>query len=153
MPEIQSQPDLDRLERYLDDWLGTQLEENPAFASVERDGSGPRRWVVRIAGEDKEFSMVKLDLGQRSLYFETYVMPWPIENEAEFFAYLLRRNHRLFGAKFSVGAEDGIYLEGHLDSALLEQDGELDRVFGSIYTWVEQFFHNALRIGFASKFS
>ncbi len=168
MPDLQSSDNLDRLELALDGWFHDQLESNPAVASVERDVPGTRRWFVRLAGEEKDFSTVRFELGQRTLYFETYVMPWPIENEAEFFAHLLRRNHKLFGAKLSIGDEDGIYLEGHLDNSLINTAGgtgdrsnggegaleaELDRVLGSIYVWVEQFFRPALRIGFASKFS
>lgn len=152
MPEIRSEPDLDRLEDFLDSWFGEQVEDNPAVDSVERNRAVQRGWVVRLAGEDKEFSTILFELGQRSLFFSTYVMPQPIENEAQFFAYLLRRNHRLYGAKFSIGPEDGIYLEGHLDAALIDHDAEMDRVLGSIYLWVEQYFYAALRIGFASKF-
>jgi hypothetical protein len=31
-------------------------------------------------------------------------------------------------------------------------EDELDRILGSLYAWVEQFFRPALRIGFASRF-
>lgn len=153
MPDIFCGEELARLERFIENWLDEQLTSNPAVASVERDRSESGRWFVRLAGEDKDFSTVRFELGQRTLYFETYVMPWPIENEAQFFANLLRRNHKMYGAKFSVGAEDGIFLEGHLDNSLIEAGEELDRVLGSIYVWVEQYFQSALRIGFASKFS
>lgn len=153
MPDIFCGEELARLERFIENWLDEQLTSNPAVASVERDLSESGRWFVRLAGEDKDFSTVRFELGQRTLYFETYVMPWPIENEAQFFANLLRRNHKMYGAKFSVGAEDGIFLEGHLDNSLIEAGEELDRVLGSIYVWVEQYFQPALRIGFASKFS
>lgn len=153
MPALHDPADLLRLEAYLDSWFSEQLESNPAVVSVEHNAADSRRWFVRLAGEDKEFSMVQFELGQRSLFVQTYVMPSPIENEAEFFAYLLRRNHKLYGAKFAIGAEDGIYLEANLDNALIEVDDEMDRVLGSIYVWVEDYFHAALRIGFASKFS
>lgn len=152
MPNLQTEDGLVRLESFLDQWLATQLESNPAVVSVEHDVAGSRRWFVRMQGEEKDFTTVRLELGQRTLFFETYVMPWPIENEARFFAHLLRRNHKLYGAKFAVGEEDGIYLEGHLDNSLINSD-ELDRVLGSVYVWVEQFFRPALHIGFASKFS
>lgn len=153
MPDIFRGEELVRLERFIGNWLDEQLTSNPAVASVEHDVSESGRWFVRLAGEDKDFSTVRFELGQRTLYFETYVMPWPIENEAQFFANLLRRNHKMYGAKFSVGAEDGIFLEGHLDNSLIEVGDELDRILGSIYVWVEQYFQPALRIGFASKFS
>jgi hypothetical protein len=32
-------------------------------------------------------------------------------------------------------------------------EGELDRILGSLYMYVEQFFQPALRIGFATRFS
>ena len=31
-------------------------------------------------------------------------------------------------------------------------EGELDRLLGSVYAWVEQFWRPAMRIGFASLF-
>lgn len=152
MVDPQGKDGLDRLEQFVDAWLEDQLGTNEGVASVERDAAGERHWFVRLAGEEKDFTTVRFELGQRTLYYETYVMPWPAENEAEFFAHLLRRNHKLYGAKFSIGEEDGIFLEGHLPVASIEVEGELDRVLGSMYAWVEQFFRPALHIGFASKF-
>ncbi len=150
-PNLQTDENLHRLEEFLDHWFDNQLESNPAVVSVERVAPS-RRWFVRLEGNEKDFTTVRFELGQRTLFFEAYVMPWPIDNEVEFFAHLLRRNHRLYGAKFSVGDEDGIYLEGHVDNSLVNS-GELDRVLGSIYVWIEQFFRPALRIGFSSYFS
>jgi hypothetical protein len=78
-------------------------------------------------------------------------MPAPIENQAAFYEHLLRRNLKLYGAAFAVGAEDAIFLIGQLGVATLDE-AELDRVLGSLYAWVEQFFRPAMRIGYASVF-
>lgn len=132
-----------------------QKDENPVVDTVERDVHQPRAWFVRLLGEEKEFSTVWLQLRQRTLRFETYFMPAPQENEAELYGYLLRRNAKMYGAAFVIGKENAVYISGQLDNSLVTLDhlpDELDRVMGSLYQWIEQFFKPALRIGFASRF-
>ena len=153
MPGAVGRADLDELERHIDGWLAQQLIENPALASVERDTPGSRRWFVRLKGEAKDVFTVRFHLQQRTLAYETYVMPAPEENHAEFYAHLLRRTLKLFGGAFAIGDEEAIFLRGALHNDLVTVDGELDRVLGSMYAWVEQFFPTAIRIGYASKFS
>jgi hypothetical protein len=144
---------LDALEARIDAWLATQLEENPVVAAVDRDETPRvRRWFVRLRGEQKDTFTVWFRLEQRTLHYETYVMPAPEENHAAFFEHLLRRNRKLYGAAFAIGEEDAVFLMGQLDNAAIS-DHELDRILGSLYTWVEQYFRPALRIGFASRFS
>lgn len=144
---------LDALEAQIDAWLATQLADNPVVAAVERDReSGERRWFVRVTGEQKDVFTIWFHLRQRTLHYETYVMPAPEENHAAFFEHLLRRNLKLYGASFAIGDEDAVFLVGQLDNGSVN-DEELDRVLGSLYTWVEQYFQPALRLGFASRFS
>jgi len=144
--------ELDALEARIDHWLADQLAENPVVAAVERDlESGERRWFVRVKGEQKDVFTIWFHLRQRTLHYETYVMPAPEENHAAFYEHLLRRNLKLYGGAFAVGDEDAVFLVGQLDNAAITDD-ELDRVLGSLYAWVEQCFGPALRIGFASRF-
>lgn len=149
-----SAPDeLEALEARIDAWLADQLAHNPVVAAVERDReSGERRWFVRVAGEEKDVFTVWFHLRQRTLHYETYVLPAPEENHARFYEHLLRRNLKLYGAAFAIGDEDAVFLVGQLDNAAVTRD-ELDRILGSLYAWVEQCFRPALRIGFASRFS
>ena len=142
---------LDRLEQLIDHWFTCQLQENPVVAAVERDVEGPRRWYVRLTGEEREAFTIRYHLQQRTLHYETYFMPAPEENAEQLYLHLLRRNTKLYGASFAVGEEDAVYLVGQLDNLHISDD-ELDRVLGSMYVWVEQFFRPAMRIGFASKF-
>lgn len=58
----------------------------------------------------------------------------------------------MYGGGFVIGDEDAIILQGQLDRVMITED-ELDRVLGSVYAWVEQYFQPALRIGFASRFA
>lgn len=143
--------ELDRVETVIDAWLGRELAANPTVAAVDRDESDVRRWFVRLAGEEKSTFTVWFTLRQRTLHYETYVMPAPEENHARFYEHLLRRNLRLYGAAFAIGEEDAVFLVGQLAVAAITED-ELDRILGSMYAYVEQFFRPALRIGYASRF-
>jgi hypothetical protein len=105
-----------------------------------------------MRGTEKDVTTVWLLLGQRTLKYETYVMPAPEENEVAFYEHLLRRNDKLVGAHFSIGLEDAVFLRGEVALAALDQ-AELDRIIGSLYAYVEQCFRPALRIGFASRFA
>ena len=147
------EPDsLDLLDARISAWLDEQLRDNPVVVAVERDvESGQRRWFCRVHGEEKDVFTIWFHLRQRTLHFETYVMPAPEENHAQLYEHLLRRNLKLYGAHFAIGDEDAIFLVGQLDDAWVTDD-ELDRVLGSLYGWVEQFFRPAMRIGYASKF-
>jgi hypothetical protein len=153
VPSPTAPDELDALEARIDAWLADQLAENPVVVAVERDrASGERRWFVRVTGEQKDVFTVWFHLRQRTLHYETYVMPAPEENHAEFYEHLLRRNLKLYGAAFAIGDEDAVFLVGQLDNGAITRD-ELDRILGSLYAWVEQCFRPALRIGFASRLS
>jgi hypothetical protein len=147
-----TEAELDELSATIDAWLEKEKAENPVLAAVDRsEERGERRWFVRLRGEEKDTFTIWFTLGQYTLQYETYVMPAPEENHAVFFEHLLRRNLKLNGAAFAVGDEDAIFLVGQLANHCIDDD-ELDRVLGSLYVWVEQFFRPALRIGFASRF-
>ena len=153
MSSLHDDHHLAAIEARVDAWLAGERAGNPVVVAVDRaePGDGVCRWYVRLRGEEKDFTTVWLTLGQRTLRYETYVMPAPEENHAALYEHLLRRNERLVGAHFSIGVEDAIFLRGELPLALIDE-AELDRILGTIYAAVEQCFAAALRIGFASRF-
>jgi hypothetical protein len=146
-----SDDELNALEERIDAWLRAQLDENPILVAVDRGEPGERRWYVRLAGEEKDFTTVWFTLRQRTLHYETYVMPAPEENHEAFWEHLLRRNYRMFGAHFAIGPEDAVFLVGQLPVAAVDEE-ELDRMVGTVFSAVEQYFRPALRIGYASRF-
>jgi len=73
---------LARIERQIDEWLGRAKTQNPLILAVDRSTDEEIRWYVRMSGEEKEFTTVWLTLGQRTLRFETYVMPAPEETRS-----------------------------------------------------------------------
>jgi hypothetical protein len=150
--EVADPKRLAELEQVIAVWLSEQLRDNPMVAAVERIDEDDIRWFVRIKGETKDVYSIWFTLRQRSLHFETYVMPAPEENQAAFYEHLLRRNRKLHGLSFCIGSEDAVFLTGALPIHAIDE-GELDRVLGSFYAYVEQCFVPALRIGFASRFA
>ncbi|MEO6569996.1 MAG: YbjN domain-containing protein [Ilumatobacteraceae bacterium] len=141
----------------IDAWLDEFAAGNDMVAAVDRGTSddtplGEPRWYVRLIGDEKDFTTVWLTLGQRTLRYETYVMPAPEEHQAELMEILLRRNDQMVGVHFSIGQEDAVYLRGEIPDVAVTTD-ELDRVLGSVYTAVERNFRAMIRLGFASRFA
>jgi hypothetical protein len=149
--------ELDALEGRIDAWFAREAAENPMIAAIDRDDTGARRWFVRVHGVEKESFTLWFTLGQRTLRYETYVMPAPEEDEGRFYEHLLVRNLGLYGWAFAIGEEHAVFLQGAIGvRALADDEGlddELDRIVGSGWEYVERFFKPALRIGFASRFS
>ena len=143
---------LARIERQIDEWLSRAKANNDLILAIDRSTEEEIRWYVRMSGEEKEFTTVWLTLGQRTLRFETYVMPAPEENAQALYETLLRRNEKLVGAHFSIGQEDAVFLRGEIPLAALNEQ-ELDRLIGTLYSTVEQSFGSLIRIGFASRFT
>lgn len=152
MSELFGIHDLDSLEGAITGWLLDMKQRNESIVAVDRGEIGERRWYVRMRGEEKEFTTVWLTLGQRTLKYETYVMPAPEENAEQLYEHLLRRNESLVGAHFSIGIEDAMFLRGEMPLRLVDEE-ELDRVIGTLYATVERIFPIIIRIGFASRFA
>ncbi|MCP3937982.1 MAG: YbjN domain-containing protein [Actinomycetia bacterium] len=145
-----SVPELSSIADFVQRWLFEQLEENDAFADVSVDPDLQYRWYVRLEGEERDFTAVWLTLRQRTLAFESFITPAPEDNRAEVFETLLRWNHQLSGARFSIGAEDAIFIEGEIGYQTID-DYELDRILGTVYEAVERWFRPLLRLAFSSR--
>lgn len=131
-------------------WAEGERETNALVAAVDRDPDAGR-WYVRLNGENKRFITVWLTLRERTLHYETQFMPAPEENLEQCFEFLLRVNSRLYGMRFALGAEDAVYLVGQMPVTAVDDD-ELDRLIGSAWTYVEQYFPAAMSLGYASQY-
>lgn len=156
MSDLHLDDRLSDLRDRIDMWLGEFASENPLIAAVDRGTSddspfGEPRWYVRMTGEAKEFTTVWLTLGQRTLRYETYVMPSPPEHHSEVMELLMRRNDSTTGAHFSVGAEDAVFLRGEIPNSAVTSD-EVDRILGTLYSTVEANFAVLVSLAFASRF-
>lgn len=152
MSELFGSSDLELMDMNITNWLMSMKQRDGTIVAVDRGEPDEHRWYVRMRGEEKEFTTIWITLGQRTLRYETYVMPSPEENAEQLWENLLRRNETLVGAHFSIGIEDAVFLRGELPLRLLDED-ELDRVVGTLYATVERVFPSIIRIGFASRFA
>ena len=144
---------LERVAAMVDKWALAEHRDNASVLGIETElDEGVRRWLLRLAGEEKQFIAVWFTLRQRSLSVETYFMPAPEENVEECFTYLLRLNARLGNMRFAIGQEDAVYLMGAV-SVHHVTVGELDRLLGAAYAYTEAYFRPAMRIGFATRFT
>jgi hypothetical protein len=142
--------ELDVLSRTVAAWAEHERQTSDIVLAVDHDPA-ERRWYIRIKGEEKSVTTVWLTVRQRTLHYEAQFMPAPEENAEQLYEYLLRLNTRLFAMRFAIGLEDAVYLVGQLPVTAVD-DEELDRIVGSVYTYAEQYFRPAMRIGFASRF-
>ena len=133
MTDLHVDARLSDLEQRIDRWLAEFAADNPMIAALDRGTS-----------DDTSF-------GQRTLRYETYVLPAPPEHGPEVMELLLRRNDQLTGVHFSIGLEDAIYLRGEIPDSAVTAD-ELDRILGTLYTTVEANFQALVRLAFASRF-
>jgi len=148
---IATDAELDAAGERLEAWLQRQLVENPMAVALERDESGERRWFLRVHGVEKDVFSIWWTLRQRTLHYETYVLPSPVEHRDEVFEFVLRRNNKIYGASFAIGDEDALYLVGQIPVAQLDDD-ELDRILGTLWEWTERTFRPAMRTGFGARF-
>jgi Putative bacterial sensory transduction regulator len=157
MTDLHAGDRLADLRARIDAWADRLPDGHAAIAAIDRGTSddtslGEPRWYIRMRGDEKDFITVWLTLGQRTVRYETYVMPAPEENEQQVADLLLRRNNVLVGCHFSIGDEDAIYLRGELPDVAVDDD-ELDRVLGTLYAAVEANFRPLLHLAFASRFA
>ena len=147
--EPASDQELDRLEDLLDAYFAEQLATLPLVLDVSRDEDMARRWYVRLEAEVRDVTTLWFTLGQRTLKYETYFLPAPVDDPAPLAEFLLRRNYELVGAQFGIGPEDAFFLTGELPVHAVDAE-ELDRILGSLWEYVERYWPTALRLGFAS---
>ena len=96
-----------------------------------------RRWYVRFTCEGRDATTIYFDLHQRTLRYEVYFLPLPPEHHLELYEFLLRRNHTMYGARFSIGPDGDIYLIGRLALEHLSV-GELEARIAALHQEIER---------------
>jgi hypothetical protein len=146
-----SEDDLARAHALIDGHLWGPVLEQPAVQHVEFDPD-LRRWYVRFGCDGRDAATIYFDLHQRTLRYELYFLPAPNDpaREPELHAWLLRCNHDMYGARFSVGRDGDVYLTGRVALEHLTEQ-ELDRIIGVLFEATERWFQPAVAIAFGSR--
>ena len=126
------------------------IERVLADRELEWESTGPGAYVVTLPGTHKLKTTCNLIVGEHSLRVEAFVMRHPDERREELWAWLLRRNARMYGVAFSIDAAGDVYLTGRVSLTGLDED-ELDRLLGSVLTYADESFDTMLEIGFGSS--
>lgn len=139
----------------IDAWIARELEADSPLVAAERievtDGTASHRWLLRFEGDEKDVITTWLTFHQRTLHYETQLMPFPEANALEVLTYLLRRNAALIQMSFAFGPEDGLYLVGRSPAHLVD-DEELDRIAGCSLLYVDDHFPTAMTLGFPNLY-
>lgn len=117
---------------------------------LEWDTTGPGAYVVTLPGTHKLKTAVNLIVGEHAMRIEAFVMRRPDERHEELWAWMLRKNARMYGVSFSIDAVGDVYLTGRVALGSLDED-ELDRLLGSVLTYADESFDTMLEIGFGSS--
>lgn len=118
-----------------------------AERGVPCEATGPRRFAVTLPGTHKLQTVCHLIVGAHALRIEAFVMRQPDERREELWAWLLRRNARLYGVAFSIDGAGDVYLTGRVGLAAVSAE-ELDRLLGAVLTYADESFDRMLEIGF-----
>src|SRR5689334_11571492 len=116
---------------------------------LEWDATAPGAYVVTLPGTHKLKTACNLIVGEHALRLEAFVMRQPDERREELWAWLLRRNSRMYGVAFSIDAAGDVYLTGRVGLSGVTED-ELDRPLGSVLSYADESFDTMLEIGFGS---
>jgi hypothetical protein len=127
--------------------VGALIEAVCAERGLEVERTGEHSYAVTLPGVHKLKTVCNLIVGEHALRIEAFVMRQPDERREELWAWLLRRNARMYGVAFSVDAVGDVYLTGRVGLAGLSED-ELDRLLGSVLTYADESFDTMLEIGF-----
>jgi hypothetical protein len=125
------------------------IEAVCADRELDYEATGDHSYAVTLPGTHKLKTVCNLIVGEHALRIEAFVMRQPDERREELWAWLLRRNARMYGVAFSIDAVGDVYLTGRVGLAGVTAD-ELDRLLGSVLTYADESFDTMLEIGFGT---
>ncbi|MCU1623081.1 MAG: hypothetical protein JWL79_1926 [Frankiales bacterium] len=110
----------------------------------------PGQFFVKLPGTHKLFTNAWLVVGQHGLLVEAFVCRKPDENQEDFYAFMLRRNAKMFAVSFALDKAGDVYLIGRLPLVGITAE-EVDRILGSVLQYADESFDLLLEIGFVSS--
>ncbi len=118
-------------------------------AEVEHEEVGDGVFALRLPGERKLETAVRLDVGPHALGVHAFVCRRPDENFEGVYRWMLQRNLKMYAVAFGVDPLGDIYLDARLPLSTVSPD-ELDRLLGSVLTYADESFNTLLELGFGS---
>jgi hypothetical protein len=125
------------------------IEQVCAERDLPCEVTGEHSYAVTLPGTRKLRTACHLIAGEHALRVEAFVMRQPDERREELWAWLLRRNARMYAVAFSIDAAGDVYLTGRVGLAGVTAD-ELDRILGAVLSYADESFDTMLEIGFST---
>lgn len=129
--------------------VASLIEAVCAERDLACEPTGELSYAVTLPGTRKLKTVCNLVVGDHALRVEAFVMRQPDERREELWAWLLRRNARMYAVAFAIDAAGDIYLTGRVGLAGVTAD-EFDRILGAVLTYADESFDTMLEIGFSS---
>jgi hypothetical protein len=129
--------------------VGALIEQVCAERELEWEATGDYSYAVVLPGTHKLKTVCNLIVGDHALRIEAFVMRQPDERREELWAWLLRRNARMYAVAFAIDGTGDVYLTGRIGLAGVTEQ-ELDRLLGAVLAYADESFDTMLEIGFAS---
>ncbi len=108
-------------------------------------------FYLRFQGSPKDVIGIKIEIMERTIRLDSYLMPFPESNAGLLFEYMLRVQSRVEPLRFEVGVEDAIYLVGSVATANFDET-DVSEVIASILTYVDDLFPKMMSIGFEGQY-
>ena len=119
-------------------------------AEIDHEEVAEGVFALRLPGERKLETAVRLDVGPHALGVHAFVCRAPDEAHERVYRWLLERNLKMYGVAFAVDRLGDIYLDGRLPLSTVTPE-ELDRLLGSVLSYADESFNSILELGFASS--
>ena len=131
------------------DQVAQVVRDHLAAAEIEHEEVSGGVFALRLPGERKLETAVRLDVGPHALGVHAFVCRRPDENFEGVYRWLLQRNLKMYAVAFGVDPLGDIYLDARLPLSTVTPD-ELDRLLGSVLTYADESFNTILELGFGS---
>lgn len=118
-------------------------------AEIEYELASPEAVVLVLPGEHRLKTTVSLVVGDYSVSINAFVVRNPDENHQELYAWLLRRNQRMYAVSYAIDHLGDVYLVGKVSLRSITSR-ELDRILGTILENSDGAFDFLLELGFSS---
>lgn len=129
--------------------VGALIERVCAEQELSYETTGEFSYAVTLPGTRKLTTVCHLVVGEHALRVAAFVMRAPEERHEQLWAWLLRRNARMYAVAFAIDAAGDVYLIGRVGLAGVSAQ-ELDRLLGAVVTYADESFDTMLGIGYAS---
>ncbi|RPI22851.1 MAG: hypothetical protein EHM57_04785 [Actinobacteria bacterium] len=122
-------------------WVGDP--ESDVVWAGEHDGL----WGIRMAQRVRDFTTVWFDVGERTVGFETYLLPDPPHGHEAVYRMSLRRNWSSWPVAIAMDRSSDLYVKGRIPLSVLDEEA-IDGAVGAVYELVELTFRTLVDVGF-----